>query len=199
MVSLPSYPFPIAETGIDGKGLIIRTVHRVSLDTAATAGVQRRTALANLYYRPLPRISPLPTGVSPAQWIGQYKASYTGLTAALPANVHLLTAHSLGPKTLLLRVAHSYETGEDSTNSQPATVNLATIFAPFTITAATEMTLTGNQPLTAAPQVTYQVKNPSGGAPTTVTLPVVPPAPSGNGLQITLSPMQIRTFMCTTS
>ncbi len=183
---------PLNETGIDGNGLMIRTMHHVSIDTAAQAGTARRTALQSLYYRDIQRFAAF-TG-TPQSWIAANKATYTGLTAALPANVHLLTAHSLAPKTLLLRVAHMYETGEDSTNSQPASVNLANIFAGFTITAATEMTLSGNQALTAAPQVTYQIVNQAS-----VTLPQVPAAPSGNGLSITLQPMQIRTFMCTTA
>ena len=33
----------------------------------------------------------------------------------------------------------------------------------------------------------------------TITLPVVPPAPTAPALAVTLTPMTIRTFLCTTA
>lgn len=80
--------------------------------------------------------------------------------------------------------------GEDPQLSAPATVGLSGLFSDWTITAATEMTLPGSQPLASAPKWTYSVE---GRAPN--TLPVVPPAPAGPGLDVTLSPMEIRTFI----
>jgi hypothetical protein len=72
-------------------------------------------------------------------------------------------------------------------------IDLASLFAaPLTITAATEMTLPGTQPLAGVPKQTYTA---DGGA--SFTVPIVPPAPSGPGLTITISAQQIRTFLCT--
>lgn len=134
---------------------------------------------------------------------------------ALPPPLHLLTAHAQSPTSVLLRLSHScvvpgagtaggcghprsppppccsYEAGEDAQLSQPASASLATLFAAFPIANCTETTATANQPLSAAPQVTYRLDN-----GTAVTLPVVPPPPAGPGLRITLGPMEIRTFLC---
>lgn len=140
------------------------------------------------------RAAALPAGVTPSSWISTYKPAFSGVSAPLPPQLHLLTAHSWGPTTLLLRVSHSFEAGEDATLSQPASVNLASILPGVTLSSCTETTLTGNQPLATAPQWTYAVE----GGPT-VTLPVVPPPPSGAGMSVTLGPMEIRTFMCTTA
>lgn len=49
-----------------------------------------------------------------------------------------------------------------------------------------------NQPLATAPKVTYNLQD-----GTSVTLPIVPGEPVGPTMAVTLSPMSIRTFMCT--
>ncbi len=185
---------PLNETGLTaaGTGLIIRGTHSVHLDPAATAAANRRTSVANLLWRPFPNFAPLT--VTPAAWVAANKASYSGVTAPLPANVHLLTAHSIATDTLILRLSHSYEVGEDAVNSQPATVSLANMFAPITLTSCVEMTMTANQPLTAVPQTTYML---DGGQ--NVTLPIIPTPPAGADMSITLGPMDIRTFKCVTA
>jgi hypothetical protein len=58
------------------------------------------------------------------------------------------------------------------------------------VKTAVEFTLTGGQPLADVEPVTYRL---AGGE--SVTLPVVPPPPSGPGLEVTLAPMQVRTFL----
>ena len=75
-----------------------------------------------------------------------------------------------------------------------ASVDLAGIFTTgaLRLVACEERTLTANQVLAGATKWTYNVTN--GGA---VTLPIVPTPPSGDGLTITLTPLQIRTFFCT--
>lgn len=79
---------------------------------------------------------------------------------------------------------------EDPELSAPVTVSLQGLFVDWEVTAATEMTLPGSQPLASAPRWTYQVE---GRAPN--TLPVVPPPPAGPTLDVTLGPMEIRTFV----
>lgn len=182
---------PLNETGLDGNGLIVRGTHRLTIDPPAAAGAARRTALNDMMFRPLPLYTPLTTTV-PA-WLAAHTPTLTGLSAPLPANLHLLTAHAWGPGTLLLRLAHMYEVGEAGPLSANVTVNLATMFSSFTITSAVETTLTANQPLADAPVTTYVTDDGY-----TSTLPIVPPAPAGSALAVTLTPMTIRTFMCTT-
>ena len=43
---------------------------------------------------------------TPAAWVASHKAAFSGLTAPLPPNAHLLTTHSWGNGQLLVRVAH---------------------------------------------------------------------------------------------
>lgn len=183
---------PLNETGLDGNGLIARGTHRVTIDPAASAGVARRTALNDLMFRPLPLFTPLPGAV--AAWVGSHTTRLTGLTAPLPPNVHIVTAHSWGPGDLLLRLAHSYEVGEDAVLSANVTVALANLFSDFTILSAVETTLTANQPLAAAPVTAYTTD-----AGYVATLPIVPPPPAGDALTVTLTPMTIRTFRCVTT
>jgi len=52
------------------------------------------------------------------------------------------------------------------------------------------MTMIGTQPLMNAPSFTYRRENQPA-----VTLPIVPIAPQGPDFNITLSSMQIRTFL----
>ena len=183
---------PLNETGVNGAGLIVRGVHRLRLDGAASAGRALRKLAAGSLFKPLARFARNEAG-TPAAWLGAagHRALFTGLAAPLPPNLHLVTVHSLGPGRLLLRLAHMFGEGEDAALSRPATVDLAGLFAGLRVLSATEMVLGGPAPLAAAPVTTYTLR---GGG--NVTLPVVPPAPAGPGLTVTLSAMQIRTFEC---
>lgn len=176
---------PLSEPGLDGKGLIIRGTHRVMLSPNATAGVDLRRAAADSLF-PLGLRYASNTPYNPAA-----KNSFSALTSALPANLHVVTVHAQGLDVILLRVAHMFAVGEDASLSSPVSVDLSTLFAGFKIVSATEMTLPGTIPLTEAPVTTYMTTD---GQST--TLPVIPPAPSGPGLTVTLTAMQIRTFRC---
>jgi lysosomal alpha-mannosidase len=187
---------PLNETGIDGNGLIIRATHRVSFDISnAAASISRRTALADLMWRDNYRYAALVNGITPSSFITAYNVSFSGISSALPNNVHLLTLHAQGPSSILIRVSHSYEVTEDSTMAAPASVSLKALFArsKLQLSSCTEMTLSGNQPLATAPKITYNV---TGQGST--TLPVIP---SFDPIQFafTINAMEIRTFMCTCS
>jgi hypothetical protein len=86
-----------------------------------------------------------------------------------------------------------FEVGEDAILSKSVTVSLASLFSGFVIDSATEMSLTNNLPLAKLPITTYNTADNR-----TIVLPVINAAPAGPTLSVTLSPMQIRTFMCTT-
>jgi len=185
---------PLNETGINGLGLIARGVHHITLDTANTAGNSRRTALQNALFRSLHMYSNLPAGTSYSQWLSTSKSTFSGLTNPLPANVHLLTTHAYNTDSVLIRLSHNYETNEDSVLSSNVTVSLRNLFSNYIITSAVEMTLPGSQPLTSATPITYKLDD-----GTSVSLPIIPNPPSGATMDITLGPMEIRTFMCTFS
>jgi hypothetical protein len=107
--------------------------------------------------------------------------------------VALQAAHAWGPSSLLLRVAHAYEADEDAGGrSAPVDVALGALFgAAVTVSACIETTLTASQPLDDAKNWTYNVTG--AGA---VTLPERPPPPRGDGIIVTLQPLDIRTFLC---
>ena len=62
----------------------------------------------------------------------------------------------------------------------------------FRITSAVEMTATGGVPLASLKPVSYFVD----GRVNPVVMPQVPAAPYGPGLNVSVSPMQVRTFLC---
>jgi hypothetical protein len=171
-------------------GLIVRGTHFLSIDSTASSASSRVVLQQNTLFPPTVMFAPYAGDI--AQWISSYKATFSGLSAPLPANVHLLTVQSQNATTILLRFAHLYETSAPQQFSSNATVALATLFAGRTVTAVQEMSLIANQQLTDIPSFTYTME---GSAP--VTLPILPPAPTGNGISISLSPMQIRTFLAT--
>ena len=179
------------ETGLSGLGLVVRGRHWVTQDAVGGgAGRALRALAAASLFKPLWAAAPF-TGGAGAWAAAGALGAYSGLRAPLPPNLHLVTVHAQSPRALLLRVAHMFAVGEDSALSAPASLDLRTLFAGFNITSAEETILPGTEPLSAAPSTTYSVIG--GGS---VTLPVVPPAPAGPGLTVTLSAMQIRTFRC---
>ena len=66
----------------------------------------------------------------------------------LPVNLHLLTVQDnsiLGDEgSMILRLDHSFEVGEDPVYSQPVTVNLDELFSNLSVESCLETTLTAN-------------------------------------------------------
>jgi hypothetical protein len=180
---------PHNETGLDGKGLRVRGVHRLDLSPAAAAAERLRTVAGHMLFREHLQFA-TNKAASPAAWVAANKASYSMLRAPLPANLHVVTLHAQSPTMALLRVAHMFAAGEGAL-AAPVSVDLATMFAAFTIVAAEEMILPGTVALTSAPVSTFTTR-----AGTNYSLPVIPAAPAGPGLTVTLDVMQIRTFRC---
>ena len=69
----------------------------------------------------------------------------------LPISIHLLTLHDnslLGNDgTLILRLDHSFETGEDPVYSQPVSIDLDSLFTHIQLDTCTEMSLSANAPV----------------------------------------------------
>jgi len=184
---------PLNETGVDGLGLTIRGLHRLQLSTAATARRDVRFAMADATFRPLTTFAPV-TGPAIA-WGLSFTSEYSGLTAPLPPNLQVLTAHAQDANTLLLRLAHNFEVGEDATYSANATVSLSSLFAPFTITSVVETDLSGATPLAELPR--YTLRGDDGSVSEHPVLPEPMGVDAEGGITVTLTPMQIRTFFAT--
>ena len=184
---------PLNEPGVDGKGLIIRGTHRVVVaPNAAAPALYKQLQVQSLSRPSAVKLFAGMATLSPAQWLGSYTSTATILAAPLPPNVHLTTVHVYNATTALLRLWHMYEVSEDAALSREVMVDLAYLFAGKTVTAATEMTLGGQQPLASVAPRTFTTD--SGAQYAT---PVVPPAPQGPGLTITMTAMQVRTFVIT--
>ena len=181
---------PLNEPGLDaqGRGLIVRGVHRLSLDAPAAAAAAGKAAVQEMLY---PLQLAFAAG-APAPAAG--KGAFSGLAAPLPPALHLLTAHARGPKELLLRLAHLFEAGEDAALSAPVTLGLSGLFAGTTLSGCVEMTTPGIKPVAAV--ATHTVSIIGEGS---VTWPAIPAAPAGPAQTVTIAAMEIRTWVCTAS
>jgi hypothetical protein len=133
-------------------GLTVRGRHWLVLDTIANAHEARRKLSEDLNFPPIVALTP-PPKPGQSETSARPSATFSALSKALPPNVKLVTltnnyAHINGGK-LLLRLSHLYAAGEHPTLAQPVTVDLESVFgkAGLKILGATETTLTANQPL----------------------------------------------------
>ena len=174
------------ETGQFGEGLIIRGRHWVVFDTVANSSATHRLLGEQLLLRPM--LAFHRDRSSPSDYAKNYNLVYTAITKALPANVHLLTLQFIDANTILLRLEHQFEKNEDMVLSLPVTVSLDGFFTAFKIESMTELVLGGNEELSKVHRLVWKTE----GSTT----------PRGRGReregvkanQITLNPMEIRTF-----
>jgi hypothetical protein len=135
----------------------------------------------------------------------------------LPENVMILTVEKQPPispskrggkakkklpggPTVLLRLAHRFGVGEDSELSAPASVALADIFCTAHLsspTAVEELSLSGNQPISEMLGRKRKWRREASFKPSRVgkETHLQRGAPEGPGKIISLSPLQIRTFL----
>jgi hypothetical protein len=187
---------PLNEPGLNalGAGLVVRAVHRLSLDTAAAAPAAGKRAVQELLFRPQLAFSQLPPGASLQGWARANRANFSGLARALPDNVALATVHAWSPSSVLVRLAHLFQAGEDAALSAPATVALSTLFAGARLSACEERTLPASRPLADVPVRTVKIEGEGES-----TFPTIPDAPAGPDQEVVVSAMQIRTWMCSFS
>ncbi|XP_046584534.1 lysosomal alpha-mannosidase-like isoform X4 [Haliotis rubra] len=189
---------PLNETGADGKGLIVRGYNYVFLDTIADSARLHRDLGERLFMAP--SMSFTNVQMKYADWSKNFRTNWSGLKRELPANVHLLTLEQYagsGPapspmQPYLLRLEHFYEKEEDAALSAPVTVSLKDLFVPFDIEAVTELTLGSNLPLSQLNRLQWKTTD-SGHTDTTLRFKPVSLSEAAP-LDITLNPMEIRTF-----
>ncbi|XP_049857093.1 lysosomal alpha-mannosidase-like [Schistocerca gregaria] len=120
------------------------------------------------------------------EWTNSHETQFSGLRQELPQNVKILTLEPWKDTSLLLRLEHMLEKEEDTNLSQPATINLEALFAPFSISSIRETTLGGNQWLEDNTRLIWIDEE--GTASTTRQS-------KGDIPNVTLEPMEIRTFV----
>ena len=167
---------------------------RITLDTAANSPILHKWNTRRLTFQPLLSFTPL-VG-TPANWLADKTPIYSALNNPLPVNLHLLTVQDnplQGEGSMILRLDHSFEVGEDPVYSQPVTVNLFALFSHIYLDSCTEMTLTANQPLANVHRLVWNTSTEGGPrAPFERTAEEI--AQSSNAFTVTVNPMEIRTW-----
>ncbi|KAL3525252.1 hypothetical protein ACH5RR_013624 [Cinchona calisaya] len=109
----------------------------------------------------------------------------------LPPNVALITLQVLNEGSVLLRLAHLYEAGEDVEYSTLAKVELKKMFGRRMIKSIKETSLSANQEKSKLKRMTWKVGGDIGSEPA----PIRGGPVSSSALVVELGPMEIRTFL----
>ncbi|XP_076907338.1 alpha-mannosidase-like isoform X2 [Bidens hawaiensis] len=171
------------------QGLAIRGKYYLSVDNTGSGSRWRRTTGQEIY-------SPLLLAFTHENQ-EDYKASHSTRSTTmdpnytLSPNVALVTLQELEDGSVLLRLAHLYEAGEDVDYSNLVKVELKKVFAQKTIKTIRETSLSANQDKSAIKRMPWKVEGGSGTEPPTVRGGPVDPT----ALVVELGPMEIRTFI----
>jgi len=140
------YP-PYGKNERVGDGVVFRGLHRIMIGIGSVGASLARSEMDGAFAEPLVFVGSWPA----SDPVAFEKATFSGLQASLPDNVMLVTLMRLPdrkPTTFLLRLGHQYGVGEDELLSKPVSVNLACLLSGYNVTSVTEKTLSGNQNLT---------------------------------------------------
>ncbi|XP_018570365.1 lysosomal alpha-mannosidase [Anoplophora glabripennis] len=179
-----------------GSGVYVRGSHYLIIGSAAKSNPDGKTSAAQQ------RILAQKKLVQP--WIGvgnvdsvsldtikqKLKLSYTALSKSLPENINILTYEPWKNDTYLLRFEHILEQQDDSVLSNVTTVEVNNLFNKFKIKEMTETTLGANELLEDYKQRSKYVWNTVGEK-----MHVIFPVNDSSEGKISLTPMQIRTFV----
>jgi hypothetical protein len=126
-----------------GDGVVIKGTHRIMIGNNGGAKLAR-SMMDGAFAEPLVFV-----GSSPSYESASFQVpNISGLQDELPPNVMLITLARLydAPSTtFLLRLGHQYGAGEDELLSQPASVDIPSLFPGYNVVNVVEKTLTGNQ------------------------------------------------------
>ena len=179
----------LKEPGFDGKGLIVRGKHLLLVNKLSSESFYHRSKAVDLYLEPVLTFSDFDTV---QKYRDQYKTRWSAMARLLPENVHILTLEEWKDKAVLLRVEHIYDQNDDPNNlSKPVTFSLTSLFKPFGIAHARETTLSANQWLSQAKRLSWKTNM---GTNSEVNQKDPEPSPE-NDFNVTLKPLQIRTFI----
>ncbi|XP_056266285.1 lysosomal alpha-mannosidase isoform X2 [Pseudoliparis swirei] len=112
---------------------------------------------------------------------------FSGLQAALPPAVHLLTLTQWDEDSVLLRLEHQFQSRESRENSGPVTVHLQKLFSTLEVLGVSEMNLSANQWKDDMKRFHW--------TPQTDEKPLLKPLGDPSAWEVTLRPMEIRTFL----
>jgi Glycosyl hydrolases family 38 C-terminal domain len=141
------YP-PYGDSHRLGEGVVIRGTHRILVSPSAKNGgiggaSLCRSTMDSVFAQPVVLVGSAPVD----QPVVFRRPVFSAIQQSFPPNVMLITFAKLPSRampTYLVRLAHQYGVGEDDGLSQPAEVDLASLFPQRTIVGVTEKTLSGN-------------------------------------------------------
>eukprot|EP00897_Mesotaenium_endlicherianum_P007924 jgi/Mesen1/715/ME000109S_10937 len=111
------------------QGLTVTGKYYVNIAGPAESARWRRTHAQRLL-APLQLAFTTIEGQGPEKWLGTRRGAFSATAGyELPPNVALITLQELDDGTVLFRLAHLYEAGEDDEYSQLAVVDLEALFA----------------------------------------------------------------------
>ncbi|XP_053319845.1 lysosomal alpha-mannosidase [Spea bombifrons] len=179
---------PLFEPGEYGDGIVVRGRHLLLLDSPGDAAEQHRPLAMQEYLSPQIILS---AGDSaPYSHGGDPQTQFSALRKELPLNAHLLTLALHEPTKVLLRLEHPFQGRESDNYSQPISVNLKTLFSSLSLSDFEETTLAANLEKSKLKRLRWRSET---STPVTSDASAPPLDPS----DVTLNPMEIRTFLAT--
>ncbi|XP_068085422.1 lysosomal alpha-mannosidase-like [Anabrus simplex] len=176
-----------------GKGVVARGTHWLMAgskkENGVTLSAESRELVQRKHLSPRVFLSTVQDD-SFEQWKNSHTMEFSGMKEALPNNVQILTLEPWKDGTLLLRLEHILEKGEDPQLSKPVTVDLQELFTPFSLLSAEEMSLGVNQPLSEVHRLSWRTEHPKKRKHLNLRR-----SSAKDSSVVTLGPMQIRTFV----
>ncbi|KAG6521672.1 hypothetical protein ZIOFF_018797 [Zingiber officinale] len=171
------------------EGLTVRGNYYLSVDQFGSGAHWRRTFGQQIY-------SPLLLAFAHADeesWKSSHVMNATTMDHGynLPPNVAIITLQDLHDGSVLLRLAHLYEAGEDVLNSRLSNVDLKKVFAGKTIKELRETNLSANQDKSGMKRKKWRVADDPGSS----SAPIRGRPVDNTTLVVELGPMEIRTFL----
>lgn len=171
------------------EGLTVRGNYYMSIDLLGDGAQWRRTTGQEIY-------SPLLLAFTHEKletWTASHLTKGTVMEPnySLPLNVAVITLQELDDGSVLLRLAHLYEAGEDAKYSTLAKVELQKMFRGKKIKEIRETNLSTNQEKSEMKTLKWKVKGDNGDE----TAPLRGGPVDNSTLVVELGPMEIRTFL----
>uniref|UniRef100_A0A7N8YAM6 Alpha-mannosidase n=1 Tax=Mastacembelus armatus TaxID=205130 RepID=A0A7N8YAM6_9TELE len=158
------------------EGLVVRGRLLLSLDRPPTAADTHRPLAQQVVLQPLLTFTDGELNSNTRLEVRELSC-FSGLQAALPPAVHLLTLTQWDKDKVLLRLEHQFQSWESKRNSKPVTVNLQKLFSTLDVLGASELNLSANQWKDEMSRFDWT------------------PQTDHSDWEVTLRPMEIRTFL----
>jgi len=177
------------------KGLVVRGKHYLILSDESNSARLCRSLSQQLYREP--QISFItPNEDSFQTWQQSFKTQFQAVSEALPDNINLLTMENHQGGTILIRLEHLYDAGEDAVLSKPVTVSLDNLFPGHSIQSVRETMLGGNQYKEKSHRLSWKIESTCSNVEECGTnKPIQYSTSRSTGNEFELQPMDIRTFI----